>query len=337
MNINPTYIQFPSFRHHPYFPAITHMSDVLHTHLRTEHVLMSCVSCQVEGSVLSAMFSGRWEQSLDHDSQGHIFLDLDPYCFERIITYLRSRSRDMALGLDTAEPMIECSKQHIYTQLIDYLGLTSVMKGTGAALTENAHEPFFLVSWEFQVVNAVVDGAWSRMAIAEHRCGQLIIDAPLTSGSVHFRKIKLHQLEAVFAGISGPESVTSGQEQVSSQTRLYGWGTKEFSGVWIDGQCTQQPLDGFVALLQSTLLFKIDLVKGELACMAVAADTSPELNAYARMTIAKTFAHPIHVYIDVKPHIVHKSVWGKYPSSVQTLSVSEAEKLLFDRAEVFAK
>ncbi len=37
------------------------------------------------------MFSGRWDQPLDHDSQGRIFLDFEPYCFQQILTSLRCR------------------------------------------------------------------------------------------------------------------------------------------------------------------------------------------------------------------------------------------------------
>lgn len=36
------------------------------------------------------MFSGRWEQNVDQDADGRIFLDFDPYCFQQILSYLRS-------------------------------------------------------------------------------------------------------------------------------------------------------------------------------------------------------------------------------------------------------
>ena len=34
--------------------------------------------CQVEGSLLASMFSGRWEDSLERDQDGAIFFDFNP-------------------------------------------------------------------------------------------------------------------------------------------------------------------------------------------------------------------------------------------------------------------
>jgi hypothetical protein len=43
---------------------------------------------QVKGSRLEALFSGRWEKQLLRDSQGRIFLDVNPTCFKCIVDYL---------------------------------------------------------------------------------------------------------------------------------------------------------------------------------------------------------------------------------------------------------
>ena len=102
----------------------------------------------MEGSVLSAMFSGRWEQSLDHDSQGRIFLDFDPYCFEQILTFLRCRSSDTTKRVNTPAPIITADKQHAFASLVDFLGLTELLGSpshaklpyTGAAECEDADE-----------------------------------------------------------------------------------------------------------------------------------------------------------------------------------------------------
>lgn len=34
------------------------------------------------------MFSGRWEDRLERDSEGRVFLDYNPYCFEKILDFL---------------------------------------------------------------------------------------------------------------------------------------------------------------------------------------------------------------------------------------------------------
>jgi len=43
---------------------------------------------QLKGTVLAALFSGRWENKLQKDGKGHIFLDVNPSCFQSIIDYL---------------------------------------------------------------------------------------------------------------------------------------------------------------------------------------------------------------------------------------------------------
>lgn len=45
---------------------------------------------QAQGSALAAWFSGRWEDCLDRDEQGHAFLDFDPDLFQPILSFLRS-------------------------------------------------------------------------------------------------------------------------------------------------------------------------------------------------------------------------------------------------------
>lgn len=44
----------------------------------------------MEGSILSAMFSGRWDKRLPRDTEGRIFVDEDPYIFQMLIGYLKS-------------------------------------------------------------------------------------------------------------------------------------------------------------------------------------------------------------------------------------------------------
>ncbi len=72
------------------------------------------------------MFSGRWEDCLDHDSNGRIFLDFDPYSFQQILTMLRCRPFDLANNTVPPEAIITPDKLHAYKCLVDYLGLEGV-------------------------------------------------------------------------------------------------------------------------------------------------------------------------------------------------------------------
>ncbi|KAL0045627.1 hypothetical protein WJX82_000147 [Trebouxia sp. C0006] len=78
---------------------------------------------QVEGSHLASMFSGRWEDCLDRDSTGRVFLAFDPYSFQQILTMLRCRLFDIANSAAPYKAIITPDKLHAYKCLVDYLGL----------------------------------------------------------------------------------------------------------------------------------------------------------------------------------------------------------------------
>eukprot|EP00812_Abedinium_dasypus_P003441 NODE_1424_length_1145_cov_274.667890.p1 GENE.NODE_1424_length_1145_cov_274.667890~~NODE_1424_length_1145_cov_274.667890.p1 ORF type:complete len:343 (-),score=85.48 NODE_1424_length_1145_cov_274.667890:103-1032(-) len=50
--------------------------------------------CQVEGSMLASMFSGRWDQSLAYDENGAAFVDASPRVFEAVLAHLRALRLD---------------------------------------------------------------------------------------------------------------------------------------------------------------------------------------------------------------------------------------------------
>jgi hypothetical protein len=56
----------------------------------TQRRTLACAS----GSLLAAMFSGRWEQSLVRDADGRAFLDDDPEEFRALLGALRARAAD---------------------------------------------------------------------------------------------------------------------------------------------------------------------------------------------------------------------------------------------------
>jgi hypothetical protein len=46
---------------------------------------------QMKGTVLEAIFSGRWEKILQRDGHGNVFLDVNPECFRSIVDFLCER------------------------------------------------------------------------------------------------------------------------------------------------------------------------------------------------------------------------------------------------------
>ena len=80
--------------------------------------------CQVEGSFLASMFSGRWEDSLARDEDDRVFFDFNPQYFLLILEYLRGKT------IATPEsppplPKVPRDQKKSFYNLVEYLGLGS--------------------------------------------------------------------------------------------------------------------------------------------------------------------------------------------------------------------
>ena len=79
--------------------------------------------CQVNGSLLASMFSGRWETSLERDEDGRIFFDFNPQYFVLILDYLRAKR--VATPENPAPlPKVPDDQAKNFNNLIEYLGLS---------------------------------------------------------------------------------------------------------------------------------------------------------------------------------------------------------------------
>ena len=78
--------------------------------------------CQVEGSLLASMFSGRWEDSLARNEDGRIFFDFNPQYFVYILDYLRARTIATAENPAPLPKVAEDQVKH-FSNLVEYLGL----------------------------------------------------------------------------------------------------------------------------------------------------------------------------------------------------------------------
>ena len=79
--------------------------------------------CQVEGSLLASMFSGRWEDSLARDEDGRIFFDFNPQYFVYILDYLRARTIATAENPAPFRPNLAEDQVKHFGDLVEYLGL----------------------------------------------------------------------------------------------------------------------------------------------------------------------------------------------------------------------
>eukprot|EP01112_Ceratiomyxa_fruticulosa_P004997 TRINITY_DN1555_c1_g2_i1.p1 TRINITY_DN1555_c1_g2~~TRINITY_DN1555_c1_g2_i1.p1 ORF type:complete len:332 (+),score=78.00 TRINITY_DN1555_c1_g2_i1:136-1131(+) len=91
---------------------------------------------QVKGSLLDTIFSSSyWEEKLDRDKEGHIFLDFDPHLFGKIIGYLRAR---LLVQEGSSVPFpVEDGDDENFQSLIAYLKLNEIfeLKTTPPQLT----------------------------------------------------------------------------------------------------------------------------------------------------------------------------------------------------------
>jgi len=81
---------------------------------------------QFKGTRLEALFSGRWNKKLQRDNAGHIFLDVNPVCFQAIIDFLN----EVKISTDenpAAPPSVDPEYQNILMHQIDLLGLPDIV------------------------------------------------------------------------------------------------------------------------------------------------------------------------------------------------------------------
>ena len=77
--------------------------------------------CQVEESLLAAMFSGRWE-NVDRDEDGHVFLDYNPELFVLVLDYLRAKKIETP-DQPASLPPVAWEDAVNFRTLVDYLNL----------------------------------------------------------------------------------------------------------------------------------------------------------------------------------------------------------------------
>lgn len=172
---------------------------------------------QAEGSALAARFSGQWEQCLDHDDQGRIFLDFDPEVFQQILAYLRSRAIFSSPGERPSLPQVEADKQTAYMDLVKYLVLVEFM---GYSSDSDTGQPLKFSSASSGVQ---IDHWHQRAVVSKWRQSQFctIIIEPFVQ-SCCCLKLKVGRVEQwMFAGIA--TDIPANYNQNYSLPTAHGW------------------------------------------------------------------------------------------------------------------
>ena len=78
-------------------PSIGKDSDILQLNVGgTSMSVRRSTLTQVPDSLLAAQFSGRWDESMEKDRDGNIFIDQDPVIFLKLVNYLRLRMNNQS-------------------------------------------------------------------------------------------------------------------------------------------------------------------------------------------------------------------------------------------------
>jgi hypothetical protein len=116
--------------------------------------------CQVEGSLLASMFSGRWEDSLERDKDGAIFFDFNPQYFLVILDYLRAKK--IATPEHPAPlPKVPEDQSKSFNNLLEYLGLSDEIVPAEKVPSEkfNQHSS---TAWSYSSGRRVSCSSWSK-------------------------------------------------------------------------------------------------------------------------------------------------------------------------------
>ena len=100
-------------------------SDVLHLNVGgTKLAVLRRTLTSVEGSMLASRFSGRWDDSIEKDENGHYFIDQDPELFEAMIHYLRHRSNETD-QYPVKSPLFDTNRRNVdFYRMVEYYGMT---------------------------------------------------------------------------------------------------------------------------------------------------------------------------------------------------------------------
>ena len=219
------------------------------------------VCTQAEGSSLAARFNGSdlMEQCLDRDDQGRIFLDFDPYCFQQILFYLRSRALLSSAEATAALPEIDPCIKHAYMDLVKFLLLEECMGYSGFSALQ-----FVQASSGVQIMR---EGQTAKV-VASSSSYRTVMNGP-SLGNVCFFKCKIHQMEdEMFLGLG--EDLDGRCNHHASST--HGW---DNSGQqYIKGKQLQQCFPPKVHWANGDwVLIKADFLAGKLSMVSTQVST----------------------------------------------------------------
>ncbi|GFH53165.1 hypothetical protein CTEN210_09641 [Chaetoceros tenuissimus] len=97
--------------------------DVLHLNIGGKRLdVLRRTLCSVEDSMLATKFSGRWEDSLEKDRDGNIFINQEYSLFKAMVDYLRNKEMETEAYPVPPPKFDRTSKQDFY-RMLSYYGM----------------------------------------------------------------------------------------------------------------------------------------------------------------------------------------------------------------------
>ena len=178
--------------------------------------------CQVEGSLLATMFSGRWEDGVKRDKGGAVFFDFNPKHFGYILEYLRTKK--IATPEDPAElPKVPRDEAKNFNTLVEYLQLSDeiavpveiVPAETVPSEKFNLHAPKITLQEDGKVA---VNGP--------HRSVHYVLGENTYERGIVRLRLKLESFQNnywMFVGIVKGDGLQQNQHYSHNWTGSYGW------------------------------------------------------------------------------------------------------------------
>ena len=233
---------------------------------------------QAENSFLAGKFSGRWDHK--HVVQdGHVFLEFDPYCFKKILSYLRSKAIE---GPEHPAPFPVIAPEHEaqFNQLVSHLLLEDFFGLCGM---------HFAVDKVNEHVRVLQGGTALRIEAPRGAVGMALLAPAMRTGNIYYLRCEIQSKgtsvgDHLFLGVtsgSDPTSSRMHQEDAGWSQPGRGLSARQWSTVpqWLGWQEAEQ------------YLFKVDLVANILTVRCC------ESQQVFRLPISHASNSPMYFYV----------------------------------------
>ena len=192
--------------------------------------------CQVEGSLLATMFTGRWEDGVKRDKDGAVFFDFNPKHFGYILEYLRTKK--IATPEDPVElPKVPRDEAKNFNTLVEYLQLSDEI-----AVPVEILPPAIVASEKFNLHDPKItlqeDG---KVAVhSPHQSVQYALGENTYERGIARLRLNLESFQKnfwMFVGILKGDVLQQNQRYSHNWPGSYGWVLGSNSQVDKNGSC----------------------------------------------------------------------------------------------------